>query len=358
VIRRSRTSRERRASSGRAPTRARAADGGDPFITAGNRLFQNNGDGTFDDVTLSSGIAPGINTCLGFAVTFADMDGDRYPEILIAADFTTSRYLRNNKDGTFTNVTGPAGLGLDHSGMGGVVADFNNDLLLDWYVTSVDLGIPTNDGNKMYYNLGNHSFEEVALSAGVANGLWGWGTLGVDVDHDGDIDLLETNGWNGGFFNQPAFLWMNNGDGTSFTNQAAQTGLDYSYNGLAIVNLDYDHDGDQDFLFTSAHLGQLRLFRNDLTNGGNWLRMEFDTTPTPDLAPGGFGTRVKVRTGSKWQLRYVDGGDTYENMNELTAHFGLGDATVVDEIVIEWANGEVTQLRDQPVNRHMLITSP
>ena len=114
----------------------------DLFVTGclpgsfGNVLYRNKGDGTFALVTGGAGVETDV---MGFGATFADMDGDRYPELLPVADFGMSRYFRNNGNGTFSDLTPVSGTGLDANGMGSAVGDLDNDGLLDWYVTSVQV---------------------------------------------------------------------------------------------------------------------------------------------------------------------------------------------------------------------------
>ncbi|MCA9309855.1 MAG: VCBS repeat-containing protein, partial [Phycisphaerales bacterium] len=154
----------------------------------GNRLFRNDGTGHFTDVT-ESAILHNLTPVRGFTPRFSDMDGDRFPELLWVADFETSRYLRNNRDGTFTEMTAAANVGHDQNGMGTAVGDFDNDGDPDWYVSSIYLPAAFKEGNKLYINQGNHLYDEVAMERGVDQGGWGWGVEAIDVDHDGDLDL-------------------------------------------------------------------------------------------------------------------------------------------------------------------------
>ncbi len=217
------------------------------FNSAGNRLFRNNGDGTFTDVTVAAGVLD--LSVHGFAPHFVDMDGDRYPELLLAADFGTSRYFVNDGDGTFTDYTTESGTGLDGNGMGQAVGDINNDGLFDWYVSSIRTeNTSLGTGNMLYLNLGGHSYTEISVAAGANDGGWGWGTVAVDLFHDGLVDLVETNGWpSDEWVNEQAKVFANNGDLT-FDEIAPTCGFSHIGQGRGLVNFDADNDGDQDFV--------------------------------------------------------------------------------------------------------------
>ncbi|MCA9285339.1 MAG: CRTAC1 family protein [Phycisphaerales bacterium] len=333
----------------------------------GNHLFQNNGDGTFTDVTASIGLFAGIGPIANFGEAFVDMNGDRSPELLLSGDFKGagtfigSRYLRNDGDGTFSDGTAAGHLGQEENGMGQTRGDFNNDLKWDWYVTSIYHPPFGWTGNKLYLNLGGQSFVERAALADCDDGGYGWGTVAVDVNHDTWTDIGETNGDNsssGLFFNEQSYLWINDGGGTSFTEMAVAAGMIHNGKGRCMIHFDYDNDGDQDILiFTNK--GPLSLFRNDLPAGPdtNWLRVFLDTNGDPAKAPNGFGARVVVVAGDTQMLRVIDGQTTFLGNSEISAHFGLGAATTIDELRVEWPDGTETVMNNVAANQVLTISS-
>ncbi|MFO0874189.1 MAG: FG-GAP-like repeat-containing protein [Phycisphaerales bacterium] len=326
-----------------------------------NRLYRNNGDGTFTDVTTTALTIP--PTTWGFQTRFADMDHDGWPDLLLSADFGTSRYYRNNGNGTFSDLTESSGTGQDQNGMGQCIGDFNNDGMLDWYVTSIFLDVQqpaSGEGNKLYINTGspgNHTYVETSVAAGVANGGWGWGTVAVDLDQDGWLDIVEVNGRpsNAEFTGEQEYLWHNNTDGT-FTEMALPSGLTYKAEGKSLATVDFDRDGDMDFLITFNN-DLVKLYRND-SNGGNWLSVALDTPNNPLLAPNGFGARVVVTAGGHDQVRVIDSAPSFLNTGEFAAHFGLGQSTTIDKIRIEWPRGYVSTLEHVDVNQFLALIGP
>lgn len=324
----------------------------------GNRLFRNNGDGTFRDVTEAANIVDdGIR---GFSPCFADMDGDRYPELLLVADFGTSRYFVNDGDGAFIEHTKESNVGLEWSGMGSTTGDFDNDGRLDWYTTAIFDDEPSGrgDGNKLYYNQGQQKFVEDALVAGVDDGGWGWGAIAVDLNHDGWLDLVETNGWEDlkPYKDELSKVWLSNGDGT-FTEVAVATGFNHVLDGRGLLNFDYDNDGDQDIVVTAIN-EELRLYRNDLTGPEtNWLRVLLDTSDTPGVAPNGIGSTVTIRVGDQTYYRQMLACSNYLTQSELSAHFGLGEALIVDEVRVDWADGSVTLMENVAINQTITVAS-
>ncbi len=328
-----------------------------------NRLFRNNGDETFTDVTTTA--IPGVNmdTVHGFAPRFVDMDGDGWNELLWAADFVTSKYLKNNADGTFTDLTPTNGTGLDENGMGSTVADFNNDGLLDWYVTNIFSNAPTERfGNRLYMNNGAHSFTESAALNDADNGGWGWGACACDLDLDGWLDIAETNGWRmdtGEYLGENSYIFINDGTGY-FTESHAACTFSNVTQGRGLSTLDYDNDGDRDILIFESQ-GPLRLYRNNYIENNtdrHWLRVFITNDARPDLPPNGMGARVKATVGEQRYLRCIDGGSNYLTNSELSAHFGIASATKVDVLTITWPTGESIVMNDVGANQTITIHPP
>ncbi len=313
-----------------------------------NRIYRNLGNGTFEDAAQDA-LGGLQNDFDGFSPRLCDMDGDRYPELLWIADFNTGKYFVNSAQGFFVNATAFSGTMVGHTEMGSTVADFDRNALFDFYVTTIN-------ANNLYMNQGGHQYSQLAENAGVRSTGFGWGTVSPDVDHDGWPDLIAT-----GFSGQFAFL---NRTGTSedlsFEDVSLSLGIrgDGVDNGRGLANFDYDNDGDQDVL-VFCHNGPLKLYRNDLTGNGDthWLRVFLDTSAAPDIAPNGIGSVVKVTTNGFTQMGRIDGGSNYLSQSEMSAHFGLSTATVVDEIRVEWTNGDVTILNNVPADQTMTIAA-
>ncbi len=320
-----------------------------------NRLFRNDG-GTFVDVTPDA-ILTSLSGVRGFSPRFVDMDGDRYPELLWVADFNTSKYLVNNTDGTFRNETQASGTGKDGNGMGNTIGDYDNDGDLDWVVTSIfDEQFPWLLGNMHYSQSADHQFDEVGRTLGTSDAGWGWGAVSSDFNHDGRLDLAITGGYSGPYWTRPPRLLSNQPDET-FIDDAPAAGLSYAGQGRGLIDFDYDNDGDHDLLFLYNN-EPMRLYRNDTPReNANWLRVKLANAGRSNIAPDGFGSRVRVVVGESSQLRYIDGGCNYLSQSELVAHFGLAEAAIVDQVVIEWPTGEETLLQQVAANQTLEVSA-
>ena len=331
-------------------------------------LFRNRGaeaPGHFVDVTEAAGVR--VDGVFAFASALADLNGDGWPDLSIAADFDTSRLFWNNGDGTFTNGTFEAGVGTDENGMGHAVGDLDGDGKLDWFVTSIYDPEETCDhqpcnwgysGNRLYRNEGSELFVDATDTAGVRDGRWGWGAVMFDYDNDRDLDLAMTNGidFPGSFadlaFNDdPMRFWINEGT-PPMVEAAVATGLTDSGSGKGVLVFDYDNDGDLD-LFHTKNGGHPRLYRNDGGNSNAWLRLDLVGTTSSREA---YGTRVVIRGGGEVQAREVGAGSHFLGQSERTVHFGLGDGDdPIPTIRIRWSSGLVETLSGVPRNGTLTV---
>lgn len=319
------------------------------YAPQNNRVYRNNGDGTFTDRTIALGLDNSMWARMnGFSPRFTDMDGDRYPELIWIGDFGSSLYFRNDGGASFTEITAASGTGLDGTEMGCTVADVDRDGDFDFYVTTIG-------SNNLYLNQGNHTYVNTPRAA-VQTG-WGWGTSAIDFDHDGMVDLVATSQTGA---RQYAYRNAGNAAGApQWLDVTFSSGFVSTVSGRGLSTLDIDNDGDQDTVIFPWQ-GPVTVLRNELDQSAgdsNWVRVLLDPADAAGIAPSGIGSVVKVTANGETQMGRVDGGSNYLSQSEMTAHFGLGTATVIDELVVEWTNGDVTTLQDVPANQSLTISA-
>ena len=315
-------------------------------------LFHNRGNGTFEDVTASSGIFDSSSKSLGVALFDENHDG--WPDLLVANDTQPNKLYRNQHDGTFKDSAVEAGIafsseGKARAGMGIDVADFDNS-------GEPGVGI-TNFDNEMIglYRLSGKSFEDIAPQSGVGmasrNSL-GFGCSFLDVNLDGWLDFAVANGHidetvrnirgNVGYA-QPPQLFLNNGKG-SFRDVAADVGggFDQPKVGRGLAYGDFDRDGDLDLLITTNN-GPAYLYRNDQLSGNRSIRFHLRGTKSNRDA---IGAVVRVFAGGLTQTRMVKGGSSYLSQSELPVTFGLEKHDRIDRVVIDWPSGQNQEFKN------------
>jgi hypothetical protein len=309
-------------------------------------LFHNRGDGTFEDVTATSGVFDTSSKSLGVALLDYDQDG--WPDLLVANDTQPNKLYRNLRNGTFREVGVEAGLafsadGKARAGMGVDVADFENSGFPGAAITNFD-----NEMIGLYRAAGKGAYEDVALPAGVgpaSRNTLGFGCLFLDADLDGALDLLVANGHidetvrnirgNVGYA-QPPQLFLNNGKGV-FKDVASQVGTEFAQPkvGRGLACGDFDRDGDLDLLMTTNR-GPAVLFRNDHLAGHRSIRFHLTGTKSNRDA---IGATVRIFHGDSSQMRMVKSGSSYLSQSELPVTFGLGKRDRIDRAVIQWPSG-------------------
>ena len=321
-------------------------------------LWRNRGDGVFDDV--SDALLPMADIDMTFTANFTDVDDDGWPDLLVASDFGESQVLMNRSAAFFELAT--TDVISDENGMGASVGDYDNDGDLDWFVTSIwdPDGDPEGNwgttGNRLYRNDGGR-FSDVTDEAGVRHGYWGWASCFADFDNDGHLDIFHVNGFTNSFAEEfhedPSRLYVANGDGT-FTEQALARGIDDTGQGRGVVCFDLERDGDVD-IFVANNSEAPRLFRNDGGNDRHHLGVRLSG---PGNNSQGIGARVRVTAGAVRQVREIRAGNNYVSQDPAEAHFGLGDAETVDRLVVEWPGGETTVLGPLAADQTLTVTVP
>ena len=324
-------------------------------------LYRNNGDGTFTDVSVASGVAKTKSSYMMTAVA-ADFDNDGWPDIYVACDSTPSLLFRNNHDGTFTENGLISGVALNEdgrpqAGMGLGVGDFNLDGNLDIFKTHF-----SDDTSVLYRNDGKGAFDDVTTGAGlgVETRFVGWGAGMVDLDNDGQPDLFLVTG---GVFpevaqklpqypmNTPRVIFRNLGGG-HFEEliELAGTGIVAEHCSRGCAFGDFDNDGDLDILVINLNEPP-SLLRNDVSGSNHWLKVKLIGVKSNRSA---IGARVTARYGGRIQAQEVLSQSSFYSVNDFRLHFGLGSAETAD-LEIRWPNGGKEAVPKVPADRLVVI---
>ena len=326
-----------------------------------NTLYRNNGDGTFTDVSKVAGVFNPQGKGLGIVV--ADYDDDGYVDIFVANDAVANFLYHNKRDGTFEDVTLSSGTGYDRNGrpqscMGTDFGDYDRDGKLDLIVTNLEFETHT-----LYRNKGDGTFEDSTHETGLGPATFyyaGWGTKFLDFDNDGFQDLFIANGglldnielYKKGVTYAQRKLLLRNVNG-KFVNETERYGSDLLIPTVArgAAFGDYDNDGDIDILVLNNDQPP-NLLRNDGGNLNHWLKIKLiGTTSNRDAV----GARVTVVSGDLKLVDQVKGGGSYLSANDLRVHFGLGSRTQIDSLEIKWPSGKVELRKNLKVDQILTI---
>ncbi|AFL89144.1 hypothetical protein Terro_2909 [Terriglobus roseus DSM 18391] len=328
-----------------------------------NILYRNNGDGTFTDVSETSGILkPGPRYSIT-PVSY-DFDNDGWPDIYVAVDSQPSILFKNNHDGTFTDIALEAGCaysdaGHEQAGMGLAVADYDCNGWFDIYKTNF-----ADDVVNLYKSNGDGTFTDVVFEAGLGGNsqfvAWGCGFL--DYDNDGWQDVLQVNGHVypeidahkfGQTFKSQRLLYRNLGNGR-FKDVSSQAGAGISehYSSRGAAFGDYDNDGGVDVLVLNMN-DRPSLLRNSSANRLNWIKLKLIGTHCNRTA---IGARVRVTTGKHTQMDEVHSGGSVMSQSDLRLHFGVGKVDLIDVIEVTWpTTRKVETFRQVKVNQILTI---
>lgn len=305
------------------------------------------------ELALTSNGALGPDHDYTFSPNFADINDDGWPDLLSVADFAGSRVFINNQDGTFSNVTDTTQI-IDSNGMGSAVGDYDNDGDVDWFVSSID-------GNRLYENM-DGTLINVTDFAGIAFGGWGWGSCFADFNLDGHLDIYQTNGWieNGGanpaepFTRDRSRLWIADGD-KRFTDEAGAIRIDDETQGRGVICADFDGDNDTDILLLISDADQGAIYWRNDSAAAHSVTLTFDGPP-PNTAA--IGTRVFITIGDIEQMREISAGSNFTSQNPPSQIIGMGEADIIDRIRVQWPDGTRTQMTDITAGQRLNISHP
>ena len=327
-----------------------------------SRLFHNNGDGTFTDVSAETGIAKTLGKAWG--VVAADINNDGWMDLFVASDTSPNSLFVNSK-GRFTDIGTLAGVayspfGVARSGMGVDAADYNQDGWLDLFVANVD-----HESYALYRNNHDETFDDVSIASGigpVTTLMSGWGLKFFDYNNDGNLDLILANGHPdttidrhqpGIHYFEPMLLFENNG--SAWKNVSAQSGPIFSQDiaGRGLALGDFDNDGAVDVL-VAVNNGAPVLLRNSAAQKNHWLGLRLVGHKANIDA---VGAKIVYQAGAlKRQITKVGGG-SYLSSHDPRIVLGLGHETKLDWIEVHWPqpSGKIERFTSLPIDRYITI---
>lgn len=322
----------------------------------GSRYMRND-DGYYVDASVELGLWPGETRSVVFGSSWFDFDDDDDLDVLLTADFETSRFYEQD-GGVFVEQTDESGLGTDENGMGVAVADVDRDGDLDIFTTAIygeerlECGFSWGcTGNRMYINTGDLRFVDCTDSYGVRDSGWGWGTAFFDADQDGDLDLATASGywvhWEepSGFDRlREALVRYEHGgmrlflrEGDTMQERSREVGFVNDRRGRSVIPFDYDGDGDLD-VFVPNNLNEPVLLENRGNEDRHWVRLEL-RQPGPNTHAIGASVWMQPGDGMTWQRAEISASAAFLTTLPLMAHFGLGDYEGPLNVRVVWPDG-------------------
>ena len=323
-----------------------------------NRLYHNNGDGTFTDVSVRSGIAASPGKGMGVAV--ADYDHDGWLDIFVANDSVPNSLFHNEHDGTFTEAALRAGVALNDDGravssMGVDFRDLDNDGEEDLFVTAL-----SNETFAWFRNLGHGLFMDATYKSRIgriSRPFSGWSTGAFDFDNDGWKDIFvacgdvqdNTDQFSDRKPRERNLLLANQRNGTF---DASVVGVPALYRGAAFA--DFDGDGRMDVVVTRLNERAV-LLRNVTPSTNHWLKMRLKGRASNR---NGIGARVVVSTSGAQQVNHVTSAVGYASSSDTVLHFGLGLEPGAREVIITWPSGRKQAIRKVPADHLLEVIEP
>lgn len=319
-----------------------------------NRLYHNNCNGTFTDVTDKSGIGAYKGRAMG--VTAADFDADGFPDIYVANDKTENFFFRNKHDGTFEEIAADQGVAYGQNGestsaMGPVLADIDGDGRIDLWVTDSKY-------NRLMRNTGKNGFEDLGASSGISQATAqyvSWGSGVYDFDNDGWLDVLIFHGGLAHMVPQEQSLFRGLGGG-KFADVSREAGplLEVKTVSRGACFGDYDNDGRIDaFVVNLGSRGT--LWHNISESGGHWLTIQLKGRKSNR---DGIGAHLELLAGGRTQIAERIAGSGYLSQDDGRVHFGLGAAGKADKLTVHWPSGKEQVIESPPIDRVLTVEEP
>lgn len=328
-----------------------------------SRLYRNNGDGTFTDVSVKSGIAALPGRALG--VVAIDYDGDGRQDLFVARDASPNLLLRNRGDGTFQNVALEAEVaynpdGVARAGMGVDAGDIDGDGTPDFVVTNFD-----SEYHALYLNPGRLPLREATVPSRLAEftrPYVGWGVRLLDYNNDGALDLFIVNGHlhemisqsnKSVSYREPPLLLANDGH-ARFTRIPAGPAFDKAYLGRGMATADLDNDGAPDVAFVSLNDPPV-ILHNEFKPANRWLGVRLRGTASNRDA---IGANLTLRVGPRTLTRWITGGGSFLASHDRRIVFGLGPNGIPGDLEIRWPSGRTQRVPSLTPNRYHEIVEP
>lgn len=311
-----------------------------------NILYKNNGNKTFTLVNVEAGL---INTgTMSFCSAFFDYNNDGYQDIYVSNDkvIYSNTLYKNNGDGTFTDVSIESGTDIYIDAMSVTIDDYNSDGWMDIYVTN------SSPGNVFLKNNGDGTFTDIASSSGTIFNSIGWGAVFLDADNDKDLDLYVSGEYDGSVPNYlSAAFYVNNNDDTFILDNSIVPNDNAKSFSNAIG--DSDNDGLLEITVNNIIHNNIFLWKNNSSSTNNWLKVKLEGTQSNR---SGIGSLIEISVNGEIQYRYTLCGEGYLAQNSAIEIFGVGSANIIDYIKVKWLSGVEDVIYNIGVNQLVEIT--